>query len=186
MAWARRLRVSARAGSMRWQAGTRMPQACCRQAALIEDLLKPAMSLPPTCPQPNQYFSMTLNSACRSHLHTVVAMFEACMKVVPVEHLAAHMHDTYGQALANILAALQLGVRVVDSSGAPRDGRAGLRAPRGAAAGRRAPLLPPGATDHRPCRCCMACSPLLRLLAWTARTGKTRRSSDAPLACFSC
>ncbi|PSC73867.1 Hydroxymethylglutaryl-mitochondrial isoform B [Micractinium conductrix] len=47
---------------------------------------------------------------------SVVAMFEACMKVVPVEHLAAHMHDTYGQALANILAALQLGVRVVDSS----------------------------------------------------------------------
>ena len=36
---------------------------------------------------------------------------------VPVDKLAAHMHDTYGQALANILAALQMGVSVVDSSG---------------------------------------------------------------------
>ena len=36
---------------------------------------------------------------------------------VPVSRLAAHMHDTYGQALANILAALQMGVAVVDSSG---------------------------------------------------------------------
>lgn len=45
-------------------------------------------------------------------------MFRACMDAgVPVDRLAAHMHDTYGQALANILAALQLGVRVVDSSG---------------------------------------------------------------------
>ena len=30
--------------------------------------------------------------------------------------LAVHFHDTYGQALANVLAALELGVRVVDSS----------------------------------------------------------------------
>jgi hydroxymethylglutaryl-CoA lyase len=44
-------------------------------------------------------------------------MFEACKQRVPVERLAAHMHDTYGQALANILASLQLGVRVVDASG---------------------------------------------------------------------
>lgn len=35
---------------------------------------------------------------------------------VPVEYLAAHFHDTYGQALANLLAALQLGVSVIDSS----------------------------------------------------------------------
>lgn len=35
---------------------------------------------------------------------------------VPVEKLAVHFHDTYGQALANIYAALQLGVAVVDSS----------------------------------------------------------------------
>jgi hydroxymethylglutaryl-CoA lyase len=35
---------------------------------------------------------------------------------VPVQQLAVHFHDTYGQALANILAALDLGVAVVDSS----------------------------------------------------------------------
>ena len=35
---------------------------------------------------------------------------------MPVEHLAAHMHDTYGQALANLLAALGLGVRVIDTA----------------------------------------------------------------------
>ena len=36
--------------------------------------------------------------------------------VVPVEQLAVHFHDTYGQALANILACLDAGIRIVDSS----------------------------------------------------------------------
>ena len=35
---------------------------------------------------------------------------------VKVEQLAVHFHDTYGQALANILTSLQMGVQVVDSS----------------------------------------------------------------------
>lgn len=35
---------------------------------------------------------------------------------VPVEHLAVHFHDTYGQALANILACLDAGIRIIDSS----------------------------------------------------------------------
>ncbi|WP_096701144.1 hydroxymethylglutaryl-CoA lyase [Magnetospirillum sp. 15-1] len=35
---------------------------------------------------------------------------------VPVDKLAVHFHDTYGQALANILAALDLGIAVVDCS----------------------------------------------------------------------
>ncbi len=35
---------------------------------------------------------------------------------VPVDRLAVHFHDTYGQALANILAVLELGVGVIDSS----------------------------------------------------------------------
>lgn len=35
---------------------------------------------------------------------------------MPVSRLAAHMHDTYGQGLANILAALQLGVATLDAS----------------------------------------------------------------------
>lgn len=35
---------------------------------------------------------------------------------VPLDKLAVHFHDTYGQALANIYAALQEGIAVVDSS----------------------------------------------------------------------
>lgn len=35
---------------------------------------------------------------------------------IPPEKLAIHCHDTYGQALANILTALELGIRTVDSS----------------------------------------------------------------------
>jgi hydroxymethylglutaryl-CoA lyase len=35
---------------------------------------------------------------------------------VPIAALAVHFHDTYGQALANILACLEEGVRVVDSA----------------------------------------------------------------------
>ena len=38
------------------------------------------------------------------------------MENIPVAQLAVHMHDTYGQALANIFAALQMGVAVIDSS----------------------------------------------------------------------
>lgn len=43
-------------------------------------------------------------------------MLNAVKKELPVEALAVHCHDTYGQALANILVALQNGVSVVDSS----------------------------------------------------------------------
>jgi hydroxymethylglutaryl-CoA lyase len=46
----------------------------------------------------------------------VVAMLDAVAAVVPVERLAVHLHDTYGQALANLYAALERGVAVVDSS----------------------------------------------------------------------
>ncbi|MEU8582630.1 hydroxymethylglutaryl-CoA lyase [Streptomyces abikoensis] len=35
---------------------------------------------------------------------------------VPVDRLAVHFHDTYGQALANTLAALRQGVTIVDAS----------------------------------------------------------------------
>jgi hydroxymethylglutaryl-CoA lyase len=44
------------------------------------------------------------------------AMVDAVADAVPVNKLAAHFHDTYGQALANILAVLERGVAVVDSS----------------------------------------------------------------------
>ena len=43
-------------------------------------------------------------------------MIEAVAQKVPVAKLAGHYHDTYGQALANILASLERGVAVFDSS----------------------------------------------------------------------
>ncbi|XP_033272215.1 hydroxymethylglutaryl-CoA lyase, mitochondrial isoform X6 [Orcinus orca] len=47
---------------------------------------------------------------------TMKDMLSAVMHEVPVAALAVHCHDTYGQALANTLMALQMGVSVVDSS----------------------------------------------------------------------
>jgi hydroxymethylglutaryl-CoA lyase len=44
------------------------------------------------------------------------AMLRAVAQSVPIERMAVHFHDTYGQALANILASLELGVAVIDSS----------------------------------------------------------------------
>ncbi|MFT5574756.1 MAG: hydroxymethylglutaryl-CoA lyase [Bermanella sp.] len=44
------------------------------------------------------------------HLITTVS------KDIAIDKLAVHFHDTYGQALANILRSLQLGISVVDSS----------------------------------------------------------------------
>jgi hydroxymethylglutaryl-CoA lyase len=44
------------------------------------------------------------------------AMLRAVAEAVPMAALAVHFHDTYGQALANILACLDEGVRVVDSA----------------------------------------------------------------------
>jgi hydroxymethylglutaryl-CoA lyase len=44
------------------------------------------------------------------------AMLHAVAQEVPIAALAVHFHDTYGQALANILACLDEGVRVVDSA----------------------------------------------------------------------
>lgn len=39
---------------------------------------------------------------------SVVAMLQAVMSFVPVDKIAVHFHDTYGQALANILVSLQV------------------------------------------------------------------------------
>ena len=43
-------------------------------------------------------------------------MLASVAQAVPIEHLAVHFHDTYGQALANIYACLELGVSVIDSA----------------------------------------------------------------------
>lgn len=44
------------------------------------------------------------------------AMLRIVTEHVPIERIAVHFHDTWGQALANILASLDLGAAVVDSS----------------------------------------------------------------------
>ena len=46
----------------------------------------------------------------------IQAMVETVAADIPIGILAVHCHDTYGQALANILAALQTGVAIVDSA----------------------------------------------------------------------
>jgi hydroxymethylglutaryl-CoA lyase len=43
-------------------------------------------------------------------------LIEAVSRHVPAEKLGGHFHDTFGQALANILAALEMGVATFDSS----------------------------------------------------------------------
>ncbi|MEH6471905.1 MAG: hydroxymethylglutaryl-CoA lyase, partial [Halopseudomonas sp.] len=43
-------------------------------------------------------------------------MLEAVAHDIPMENLAAHFHDTYGQALPNLLAVLEEGLAVIDSS----------------------------------------------------------------------
>ena len=44
------------------------------------------------------------------------AMLKSVAAEVPMPALAIHFHDTYGQALANVLACLEEGVAVVDSA----------------------------------------------------------------------
>ena len=47
---------------------------------------------------------------------TITRMLEAVAREVPVAQLAGHYHDTYGMALANIYASLQVGVATFDTS----------------------------------------------------------------------
>lgn len=44
------------------------------------------------------------------------AMLDAVAKEVPIEKLGGHFHDTWGQALANVYAAMEMGVATFDSS----------------------------------------------------------------------
>ncbi len=45
-----------------------------------------------------------------------LALVEAVAAVVPIDQLALHFHDTYGQALANVLACMDAGVATVDAA----------------------------------------------------------------------
>lgn len=47
---------------------------------------------------------------------TITRMIEACARVVPIEKMAGHYHDTYGMAIANIYASLQASMAVFDAS----------------------------------------------------------------------
>eukprot|EP00210_Caulerpa_lentillifera_P008403 g8015.t1 len=47
---------------------------------------------------------------------SVRRIFEECLKTILQHQLAAHMHDTYGQGLANVLTALELGISTIDAS----------------------------------------------------------------------
>ena len=44
------------------------------------------------------------------------ALLDVLLESIPASKLAVHFHDTYGQALANILVALQQGIAVIDSA----------------------------------------------------------------------
>ncbi len=41
---------------------------------------------------------------------------DACLRRIPATQLAGHFHDTYGMAIANVAASLEMGLRIFDSS----------------------------------------------------------------------
>ena len=55
----------------------------------------------------------TIGTGTAGKMRTVI---EAVAKYISVDRLAVHVHDTYGQAIANIYAALECGVSTFDSS----------------------------------------------------------------------
>jgi hydroxymethylglutaryl-CoA lyase len=55
----------------------------------------------------------TIGTGTPASTHRVI---EAVAKHIPVERLAGHFHDTYGQAVANVYAALECGLATFDSS----------------------------------------------------------------------
>ena len=46
----------------------------------------------------------------------VQAVMERALKHYPIDQVSGHFHDTYGQALANIHACLQMGIHTFDTS----------------------------------------------------------------------
>ncbi|WP_306799243.1 hydroxymethylglutaryl-CoA lyase [Alcanivorax quisquiliarum] len=55
----------------------------------------------------------TIGAGTPAHIR---ALLQACAATMPVTQLAGHFHDTYGMAVANVVAALESGVRVFDTS----------------------------------------------------------------------
>lgn len=48
--------------------------------------------------------------------NSIKEMLQEVLKVAPAENFALHYHDTYGQALSNILASLEFDISVIDAS----------------------------------------------------------------------
>ena len=48
--------------------------------------------------------------------HLLGAVLEACAAKFPIERLSGHFHDTYGQAIANIYASLEVGISIFHSA----------------------------------------------------------------------
>ncbi len=82
--------------------GAIAPQAVAAVAAALRDMGCYEISL-----------GDTIGTATPARMQAMIAAVNAG---VPMTELAVHCHDTYGQALANILAALQLGIATVDSA----------------------------------------------------------------------
>jgi isopropylmalate/homocitrate/citramalate synthase len=57
----------------------------------------------------------TIGVATPNQVVEIISLFTG-EGAIPVEQIAVHFHDTRGTALANVLAALQLGISIVDSS----------------------------------------------------------------------
>jgi hydroxymethylglutaryl-CoA lyase len=56
----------------------------------------------------------TIGAGTPGHVTALIGALAAAG--IPLDRIGVHFHDTYGQALANVLAALQAGVTTVDSS----------------------------------------------------------------------
>ena len=56
----------------------------------------------------------TIGAGTATHVRALLAAHRDAN--IPVDRIAVHFHDTYGQGLANVLTAVELGVTVVDAS----------------------------------------------------------------------
>jgi hydroxymethylglutaryl-CoA lyase len=82
--------------------GPTAPEQVAKAAAMLRDLTPMQVSLGDTIGKGTP--------------ERVVAMLEAVLGVVPAANLAGHFHDTGGQALANIEASLDMGLRAFDTA----------------------------------------------------------------------
>jgi site-specific recombinase len=62
------------------------------------------------------YFCYYFIHTYTTTIGTTQHLLSHILRSIPANQLAVHFHDTYGQALSNIIIALQHGVTVVDTS----------------------------------------------------------------------